>query len=76
MDHKSRGRARRRSKLRDRGKTQRHRRSGSEQGRNKTIGNSKKVPCPFCRPTLSIRLEKKQTTERYLKQGDFVACSK
>jgi hypothetical protein len=66
MDSKSRGRARRRSKLRDRGKTQRHRRSGSEQGRHRTLGNSQKVGCPFCMPTLSIRVHKKKVLKRYV----------
>jgi hypothetical protein len=68
MNPKSQGERKRRLSRRDRGKTQRHRRSGSQQGRNKTIGNTTKVGCPFCMPTLAIRVDKKKALKRELRQ--------
>lgn len=65
---KSRGSKKRRNTIKYRGKTQRHGRTSSQQGRDRTIGNSKQVACSHCRATLSIRLHKKKYMEKEMLQ--------
>lgn len=57
LEKDKRGRSREKSLYLD--KKRRHKkRSGSVQGKNKKIGNSRKCGCSYCLPSLSIRVYK------------------
>lgn len=57
IEKEERGRSRKKALNLDKKKRNKQR-SGSEQGRHQQLGNSSKTGCPYCLPSLAIRVYK------------------